>query len=52
MSHYEEILEKALENLVGRIQRGQEYPDAEYHVICLYAVRHEDLMAAYDALYA
>lgn len=52
MCRYEEVLDKALQNLVQRIQRGQEYPDAEYHVLCLYAVRQEDLMAAYDALYS
>lgn len=47
MTHKQDVLEKALENLMGRIERGQEYPAAEWSVTCLYGVRQEDLSEAY-----
>lgn len=47
MTHKEQVLEKALENLTARIERGQEYPAAEWSVVSLYGVRQEDLAEAY-----
>lgn len=47
MTHKEQILENALENLCGRIERGQEYPAAEWAVVSLYGVSSDDLSEAY-----
>jgi hypothetical protein len=48
MTHREQVLEKALENLLGRIARGQEFPDAQWAVTQLYGVNADDLRDAYD----
>lgn len=48
MTHREQVLEKALDNLIGRIHRGQEFPDAQWAVTQLYGVNAEELQDAYD----
>jgi hypothetical protein len=47
MTHREQVLERALDNLVHRIERGQEYPNASEAVCCLYGVDSEELGDAY-----
>lgn len=47
MTHKEQVLERALDNLVHRIERGQEYPNASEAVCCLYGVDSEELGDAY-----
>jgi len=48
MTHREEVLEKALDNLVRRIERGQEFPDAQWAVTQLYGISAQELSDAYD----
>ncbi len=47
MTHREQVLERALDNLINRIERGQEYPNAADAVCDVYGVDYDDLSAAY-----
>lgn len=47
MTHKEQVIERALDNLVHRIERGQEYPDASSAVSDLYGVDIDELGDAY-----
>lgn len=47
MTRKEQILENALTNLLERIERGQEYPMAEWSVVIIYGVSPKDLSEAY-----
>lgn len=46
---YQERLDAALADLLKRIAAGEEYPDAEWHVVLATGVRTNDLRDAYDA---
>ena len=49
-THYARTLDRALDNLESRRNRGQEFNVAFDCVLSLYGVTEDDLRAAYDEL--